>query len=351
MFLLAIGAGCSSVDLNEFDAYSEDDETPFATTNGAPDFVDLEPPVPFNPEWLKPPTNDFTLGPADEIAIELLGEDRSLSTTFVMPDGKIYFHLAPGVDVWDLTVKEAEAAVSNELKAYIRDPRVVITIEKANSRRVAVMGRLAAPGVFNLEKPTTVLEAISRAGGLFTSRFTGTTEELADLHHSFLIREGEMLPIDFQQLVRGGDTSQNVYLQADDYIYIPSALSQEVYILGAVTQPRAVGFKDQLTIIQAVAQAKGTLKGAWLKEIAIVRGSLTEPKIARVNLQAILEGRAPNVKLRPRDIIYVPRHPQRHLHKYARLAVDTFVRTVAANEGSIAGGGGQLPVNLSVGGR
>ena len=43
-----------------------------------------------------------------------------------------------------------------------------------------------------------------------------------------------------QRLIRGGDTAQNIYLQADDYIYIPSSLSQEIYILGAVTDPGGV---------------------------------------------------------------------------------------------------------------
>jgi protein involved in polysaccharide export with SLBB domain len=64
----------------------------------------------------------------------------------------------------------------------------------------------------------TVLEAISKAGGLFTSRFSGTTEELADLHHSMLIRNGKPLAVDFNRLLREGDMSQNIYLRPNDYI-------------------------------------------------------------------------------------------------------------------------------------
>jgi hypothetical protein len=40
-----------------------------------------------------------------------------------------------------------------------------------------------------------LLEGIGRAGGLFTSRFSGTNGELADLKHSFIMRDGQMLPV------------------------------------------------------------------------------------------------------------------------------------------------------------
>ncbi len=340
--------GCQSVSINRFD--------PQATIESAPagvgkEFESVDRLDRLDPAWLKPGDEAYRLGPGDRIAIELVDEAGSFDTTFVCPDGKLYFHLSEGIDVWGLTTAEAEKKVATSLRKYVRHPNVVITLERVESQRVWVLGRLAAPGIYPLTGPTTILEAIGRAGGLFTSRFTGTTEELADLHHSFILRNGKMLPVNFQKLVRGGDTSQNIYLQADDYIYIPSALSQEVYIMGAVNQPRAVGFKDELTLIQAVAQAKGTLVGAYTKEVVIVRGSLSDPKVGLVNLQAILEGRAPNIRLQPRDIIHVPKSPSRSLHNYARIAVETFASTVAANEGSIAAGGGQVPLNLNVGGQ
>ena len=191
--------------------------------------------------------------------------------------------------------------------------------------------------MFPLTQPLTVIGAIAQAGGLFTSRFSGTTEELADLNHSFLIRGGEMLPVNFQRLLRQGDTSQNIYLQADDFLYLPSSLSKEVYILGAVNRPAPVGFRDNMTVVSAIAMALGTQPEARLTEVAIVRGSLAEPKIAVVNLQAILLGKVNDVRLEPRDIVYVPFSPYRTLERYAKMITDTFVRTVAANEGGHAG--------------
>ena len=302
-------------------------------------------------EWLHPSTAPFCLGPGDEVDIELLNESKGSTPALVGPDGMIYYQLLPGLNVSGLTLSETKALLEKELSKYVRDPSIAITLRKVESKRVWVLGRLNTPGIYPITTPMTLIESITKAGGLFTSRFSGTTEELADLHHSFVIRQGRMLPVKFHELIREGDMSQNIYLEADDFIYLPSALSTEVYVLGAVYQPRAVGFKDQLTLVSAIADARGTITDAYLSHVAIVRGSLASPEIAIVNYKAIVTGKAPDVRLEPRDIVFVPFTPYRTLKKYANLIINTFARTVAANEGIHAArqGDNAVGVNIDIG--
>jgi polysaccharide export outer membrane protein len=59
-----------------------------------------------------------------------------------------------------------------------------------------------------------MIEAIAQAGGLETGMFEQNTVELADLSHSFMIRNGQRLPVDFEQLFQRGDLSQNIALGA-----------------------------------------------------------------------------------------------------------------------------------------
>jgi protein involved in polysaccharide export with SLBB domain len=289
-----------------------------------------------DPAFLAPPQIPFRLGPGDRLDIELLGEGDGPWPTFVGPDGRLYFHLLPGLQVWGLTLEETRQLIERQAAAFVRSPQVTLTLREVQSQRVWVLGRVNSPGIYPLDAPTTLIEAIARAGGLFTSRFSGTTEELADLHHSFVVRDGQVLPLNFHRLIREGDTSQNIYLRPDDFVYLPSSLSSEVYVLGAVGQPRAVGFKDQVTLVSAIANARGTVRDAWLSHVAIVRGSLSSPQVAIVNYGDIVRGKAPDVRLEPRDIVYVPLAPYRSLKNYANLIVNTFVRTVAANEGGRA---------------
>ena len=289
-----------------------------------------------DPRWLKPSTEPFHLGPGDKLDLEVLGRTGTRAVTSVCPDGKIYYDLLSGLDVWGLTIAETKQLLERELARYYARPNLSVSLVSVESKRVWVLGRLNKSGVYPLNGPMTLIEAISRAGGLFTSRFGGTTEELADLNHSFIVRGGEMLPVNFQKLLRRGDTSQNIYLEPDDFVYLPSSLSSEVYVLGAVNGPRPVGYVDNMTLTTAIAKALGTQPLAQLSHVAIVRGSLSEPKIAVVDFKAILTGRVPDVHLEAHDVVYVPFNPYRTLERYVKLITDTFVRTVAANEGGHA---------------
>jgi protein involved in polysaccharide export with SLBB domain len=302
-----------------------------------------------DPAWLQPPKDPFRLGPGDVLELEILGDGTTRTMTTVGADGKIYYQLLSGQKVWGLSLPETKALLEKELATYLKDPKISITLRSVGSKRVWVMGRLNSPGIFPLSAPMTVLEAISRAGGLFTSRFSGTTEELADLQHSFLVRNGHTLPVDFYKLLRDGDMSQNIYLLPDDFIYLPSALSKEVQVLGAVRTPKSVGFMDQVTLVSAVTSAGGPITGAQLSHVAVVRGSLNEPEIAVFDLGAIIAGKLPDIKLEPRDIVYVPSEPATPLFKYADLIVETFVRTVSANEGGRAVSPTAQTVKVNVG--
>jgi len=288
------------------------------------------------PEWLKPPAESFRLGPGDRIDIELFGASGKRESTFVCPDGKIYFDVLQGLDVCDLTLQETKERLERELSTFYKHAQVTVTLREVRSKCIWVLGRLERPGIYPLTGPTTVIQAISQAGGLFSSRFGGTTEELADLNHSFLVRGNEILPVNFQKLLRNGDMTQNVYLKPDDFLYLPSSLSKEVYILGAVNSPRPLGFVDDMTLATAMAKAQGVMPGACLSQIAVVRGSLADPKIAIVDFTAIVTGKQPDVRLEPHDIVYVPYSPYRTLERYTRMITDTFVRTVAVNEGGRA---------------
>jgi polysaccharide export outer membrane protein len=189
----------------------------------------------------------------------------------------------------------------------------------------------------------TVLEAIGLAGGPASlggnqqSNFSYTSDDLADLRRAFIIRKGKRLPVDFYRLLKDGDMSQNIYLESDDFVYFPAAGAREVYVLGAVNSPRAVTYNDEMTLVSAIAGAFGTLRtDAYEHHVAVVRGSLSNPQIAVVDYRAIVTGKKDNIALEAGDIVYVPFSPYRYLTKYLNLILDTFVGSVAINEGARA---------------
>ncbi len=316
----------------------------------------------FNPEWLKPPTQLFTLGPGDQVQIEVLGDPSTKATTVVGPDGKIYFNLLPGINVWGLTLAQAKGRLEHAYKQFVREqPNISILLRKVASKRIWILGRVNAPGVYTLDEPTTLLEAISRAGGtmelssLQGQGVAAVTQKIADLQRSFVLRGGKCLPVDFTRLLQDGDLSQNIYLQPDDFVYLPSASAQQVYVLGAVTQPRAVPYQPGMTVAGAVAGAYGTLKDAYLNHVALVRGSFSRPRLTIINLRAVLHGHAGNLAVKPNDIVYVPFSPYRYLKRYLNIILDTFASSAAIYEGeSVVGtpthftGGVFIPVGSGI---
>jgi protein involved in polysaccharide export with SLBB domain len=346
--LLAFGTGCATGP--RFDAYSK-----VGTLSATTVTNDL------NPDLLRPSADFFTLGPGDQFEAEIIGTPLSRQIVTVGPDGRVYFNLLPGLDVWGLNLTQAKALLERELGKYISAASVSLTLQTVASQHVWVLGRLNRPGIYPLAGPTTLLESLALAGGTARSLSDVTSEELADLRHSFIVREGNFLPVDFHRLMREGDMTQNIYLRADDFVYVPSSLSQEVYVLGAVKFPRALPFSDRMTLVSAMANASGPLRYDWLEQtdpgpftkdaylshVAIVRGSLATPQIAVVDYGDIVKGRAPDVRLEPGDIVYVPNSPYTQLKRYLNLVLNAFVVTIAANEG-IQAGGGETRVDVSV---
>jgi polysaccharide biosynthesis/export protein len=311
----------------------------------------------FDPAWLQPPTELFTLGPGDRLEIEFMGETNSLSTTIVGPDGKVYFNLLPGLDVWGLTLAQTKAQLERELAKYVREqPQVSLALREVESKRIWVLGRVQAPGVYPLATPMTLLEAVSMAGGTMSMSayrqqdISGANDDLADLRRSFVLRQGRMLPVDFQRLVQQGDLSQNIYLQPDDFVFFPPAAAREVYVLGAVAEPHPVAYREGMTVAGAIASAYGTINGAYLRHVAVVRGSLSHPEMAIVDYWSVIRGKASDLPLQPNDIVYVPFAPYRYLTRYAQLIIDTFVSSAAINAGTswigqpVGGAGVFIPV-------
>jgi polysaccharide export outer membrane protein len=312
--------------------------------------LDTAPAEAIDPALLQPSSNEFRIGPGDQLHVEVAGNPLGEADVTVGPDGKIYYEFLPGIDVGGLTLADARSRIEGELAPLVRDkPQVTLTIRKVVSQKFWMLGRLSNPGVFTLDQPTTLLEAVAGAGGLGVAKsIDGPSSEPADLSRSFLIRDGRFVPVDFERLLREGDLSQNVYLQPDDFIFVPSQRSAQVHVLGAVLQPRSERFSGSLTVVQAIALAGGTVQQACLPNVAILRGSLAHPQIAIVAVDQVLHGKAPDVRLAAGDIVYVPYRPERVLTRYVNLVLDTFVRTVGVNEGAYAISRQAAPITVGV---
>lgn len=331
-------SSCKSIPKSDFDPRDPAEVSANVT------FTSVERRSSLDPSWLKPSIKPYRMGPGDIVEIEVAQVTGTLSRTFIMPDGMVYYNLAGGVKAEGLTQSELSTALAVALSRDYVAPQVNVSLIQVKSRRYWMLGRLFKPGIYPLSQPTTLLEAISMAGGLFTSRFSGTTEELADLGSSIVLRNGKVLPVDFMALLHDGDASQNIYLQHNDYIYLPSAQSSRVLVLGSVIAPQSIGFKDSLSLVEALAKCKGPTPYAYKRSVVIVRGTMSKPRTAIINLEKIFHGEETDVELKPGDIVWIPSNPFTYSEELIDLIMQDAVSTIAVTEGASLVGSDQKPI-------
>jgi protein involved in polysaccharide export with SLBB domain len=271
----------------------------------------------------------FTLGPGDELSFSLLDTNETKRTELVVgPDGRISFLEAENVMATGLTVDELRARFDAELGKFYRNAHTLITPIQYRSKKYVIMGSVAKGGVFPLDRPLTVIEAVARAGGLETGIYQRGTVELADLSRSFLTRKGQRVPVDFERLFQRGDLTQNAALEPDDYLYIGAASANEIYVLGEVGVPGVVAFAHKPTVISAIADRGGFSGKAFKSRVLVVRGSLNHPETFVVDTSAILAGKAPDFKLEQKDIVYVSVNPWLKAAEILDTAAKAFVQAM-----------------------
>src|SRR5256886_12041782 len=152
----------------------------------------------------------FTLGPGDVLNFSLLGQkELTRHAISIGPDGRVNYLQAQDIMAAGLTVDELRAKMDEALAEYYRAPRTIITPAAFRSKKYFLLGSVVQKGVFTLDRPTTIIEAIARARGLETGLQDRNLVEIADLQRTFLVRQGQGLPGAFAKLSLRADRSPN----------------------------------------------------------------------------------------------------------------------------------------------
>jgi polysaccharide export outer membrane protein len=209
---------------------------------------------------------------------------------------------------------ELESAIAKALQdeQIIVDPFVTVTVAEYNSHPISVAGAVRQPLTFQATGPVTLLEAITRAGGLSPEAgaeiLVTRTQPGPDGTASALVQR-----ILVKGLIDAADPALNIVLNGGEEIRVPE--SGKVYVIGNVKMPGAfpVGDGTETTVLKMLALSQGLMPFA-AKEAYIYRregnGSKNEIPIP---LSKIMERKAPDMPLLANDILYVPDNKGRRM--------------------------------------
>lgn len=323
VFLLLLG-GCQITENIQDDlSYKEPTESPAVNQVKVPD---LDPEVQNKRlrELQQIKAGEYTIQPGDLFDYYVYdNNDLTAKGVVVLPDGSMPLNLAGVVPVGGKTIAEAVELIEERLAKYIRSPKVSLLPTSIKSSRFTIVGKVGNPGVYDIKNNTRLTDAIAIAQGFSVGERQGDTVEMADLEHAFVIRKGELLPVNFIEAIRNGNYLHNIPLADGDYIYIPSTMNREVFVVGQVEMPGYVGYKERMTLVQAIAYARGRKSGA-ASDVLVIRGGLVKPLVYRVEVERILRGKALPFMLKPNDIVYVPRSNLEEWNEIIRGLLPTF---------------------------
>ena len=162
--------------------------------------------------------SSYRLGPEDVISVSVFGLDRySKAGIIVPPDGTVALPLIPeGVFVVGKTTKQVADEVKQKLDEYVIEPKVMVSLEKAQSAVFWVVGDVGQPGIRAMTRRVTVSEAVALAGGVLP---TGDKKKVTVLRRK---ADGYPQPtrIDLAAIERGR-APDTFYLNPGDQVVVP----------------------------------------------------------------------------------------------------------------------------------
>jgi polysaccharide biosynthesis/export protein len=240
------------------------------------------------------------LGPDDLVAVSVYDAPELTRTVRVEPDGTVHLPLLKqGVRAAGMFPGELEASIAEALltEQILVDPVVKVTVAEYHSRPIAVMGAVRKPLTFQSVGTVTLLDALARAEGL-------TNEAGTEI---LLTREtGPIERIPVKRLMKDADPEVNFTLHGGEEIRVPEA--GKIFVVGNVRRPGAFPVRDagDNSILKLVALSEGLLPYAAKLAYVYRRNESGVKQEIPIELEKILQRKAPDVPLLVDDLLYIP---------------------------------------------
>jgi polysaccharide biosynthesis/export protein len=266
---------------------------------------------------------DTPIGAGDLLHVDVFDVPDFSRDLRVSATGDISFPLIPGrIPVAGLTPYQLQSKLDQLLleNGLVTHPQASVFVKEQLSEPVNVVGAVAHPTVYQVTRPTTLLEVLAAAGGISDNAgsvviITRPTQpgqartEPASMRDSGAENE-KKITIRLQDLLESGDTVYNIPVYGGDTVTVPKA--GIVYILGyGIAQQGGYvlqSYGEQMTILKAVAFAHGLTNFAKPNSTVILR---MNPATGRrdeihVRLKDIEQHKREDMPLKPDDILFVP---------------------------------------------
>lgn len=218
---------------------------------------------------------------------------------FRVIDGEVQLPGIAPVRVVGLTLREVRARLQKLYNAQIEGVEVFVDYLDRLTRRVDVIGMVKHSSI-PIDGKKRLFEALSEA----------QIDPHASLFASYVSRDGKILPIDLNKLLREGDMSRNIVMRGKDKIYIGNQEEAYVMVMGEVFRPNPVPVPyGTISLRDALVSVGGVPYTGNRESILVIRGSAETPKIYLLRWDQIIGAANNDLLLMAGDTVFVAEKP------------------------------------------
>jgi polysaccharide biosynthesis/export protein len=277
----------------------------------------------------------YVLGPGDQFVLEVPDlEELNGKTHRIDSDGTVSLPLVGRVQAAGYTLPAFEKALDAKLLTQLKEPHITVTVTEILSQPVTVIGEVNNPGTHQIRGPQPLTEVLSLAGGLKNDagyRITITRRKKygalplkdarIDAKHNTSTGE-----VSVSDILEARNPEENIEIQPYDVVTVPRA--KLIYVMGEVKKPGGFTLEqhDTVSILQVLAMAEGLTPSASKKKTIIMREEPGADRRAEIHLDLakVMNGKDPQINLRPNDILYVPKSGA---HELKMRAIEAAIAT------------------------
>jgi len=246
------------------------------------------------------------VGPEDLLSLQVYDAPEFSRTVRIASDGSIRLPMLKStIRVEGLLPKDIETLVAEALQRdkLLVDPFVTVNVVDYHSRPINVTGAVRTPTIFQAVGTVTLLDALARAGGLIPDQ---AGPEILITRPNGNTKTDSIQRIPVKPLINATEPELNLKLTGGETIRVPDVA--KFTVAGSVSHPGLYPIMDgnSNTVITAIAQAQGTIQ-YYSHTAYIYRPDASGAnREIQIKLGDILQRKAPDVAILPRDVLYVP---------------------------------------------
>ena len=205
-------------------------------------------PTTFAPVDRIPVTDDYLIGPGDEILIRAWGQIDLDGKLVVDREGEVFLPKVGTLSVAGLKYQQLPEYFRSALGRVFRNFDLTVSLGRLRSIQVFVVGQARRPGSYTVSSLCTLVNALFASGGPSGS---GSLRRIQLKRNNSVVTE-----FDFYDLLLKGDKSKDTRLLPGDVIYIPPS-GPSVAIAGSVNVPAIYELREGTSLGTAVEMAGG----------------------------------------------------------------------------------------------